>query len=446
MKIILILILIYSFAFSKEVVNDTLWTKRIGLTPSGLFGGLGIALVPGENAFYIPRYNSNEQDENLKYSIGKFSLESGEEIQHIPTSHYYYSLTLSADSSMYVGGNRSIYFLDAQTLDIIREVSIPSVINSEGDTIEYRGSISTSRNKFNRFVKVYCTPKNGLSSIPRFYKIYDFQTDSLVKDFSSELKKTFSPDENFFVTASSDYGSVKIYNTVDWSIYDEFDMVVYEDATKRECQTLSFSPDCSEICFVINTSEHKKTQELKFYNVATKQITKTIKVNDLFGEEKHYFERISYMNDDYIMFSKQAIGHPVNFIYSNINNILLNYPYVLHHCVNLNRINSNTYLLYDGGYVQKFDFRPELLTSVGEQQEQILYPNPTNGNLTYQFSSSVPGMLNWQLVDINGNEIINKSEYFNLGDNTLNLNISHLTNGIYYLKVGSNSVKIILEK
>lgn len=96
--------------------------------------------------------------------------------------------------------------------------------------------------------------------------------------------------------------------------------------------------------------------------------------------------------------------------------------------------------------VQKFDFQPDLLTSVEENSEQTLYPNPTTGNLTYQFSSSVPGMLNWQIVDINGNTILRKSEFFDLGENTLNLNISHLANGIYFLKVGNNSVKIVLEK
>lgn len=441
--LILILILIYSSTFSKEVVNDTLWTKRIGITPSGLFDGLGIALVPGENAFYIPRYDPNENDENLKYSIGKFSLESGEEIQHIPTPHYYYSLTLSADSSMYVGGDSIIYFLDAQTLNVIREVKVPPTLDENGDTIILEGSFFTRKTHFQKFIQLDATDYWFKIN---FIKIYNYQTDSFVKEFGNGLKTSFSPDENFFVTASSDYGSVKIYNTADWSIYDEFEMEVDEKATKRECQTLSFSPDGSEICFVINTSEHKKTQELKFYNVVSKQITKTIKVHDLFGEEKHYFERISYMNDDYIMFSNGKFDSKNNFIFSNLENNVINFPNVLTICYNLIRTNISTYYLYASTLVQKFDFRPELLTSVEENSAQTLYPNPTTGNLTYQFSSSVPGMLNWQLVDINGNEIINKSEYFNLGDNTLNLNISHLTNGIYFLNVGSNSVKIILEK
>lgn len=242
--IIIILILFSSYTYSKEVVNDTLWTKRIGLTPSGLFGGLGIALVPGENAFYIPRYNSNEQDENLKYSIGKFSLETGEEIQHIPTPNYYYQLTLSADSTMYVGGDNKIYFLDAQTLNVIREVQVPTSIDGNGDTIFYESYLSSSRNIFKRFVAI----SYGLAGNQnKLNTIYDYQTDSFVKNFSAGFKYMFSPDANLFVTASKDYGSVKIYNTVDWSIYDEFDMVVDEDATKRECQTLSFSPDGSEI-------------------------------------------------------------------------------------------------------------------------------------------------------------------------------------------------------
>src|SRR5690606_34359635 len=97
------------------VVNDTIWTKRVSVTPTGLFGGSGMALVPGENAFLIPRYDPNEDNEELKYSLGKFSLLNGEEIEHIPTPNYYRNITLSADSTMYVGGNDNIYFLDAQT-------------------------------------------------------------------------------------------------------------------------------------------------------------------------------------------------------------------------------------------------------------------------------------------------------------------------------------------
>lgn len=96
----------------------------------------------------------------------------------------------------------------------------------------------------------------------------------------------------------------------------------------------------------------------------------------------------------------------------------------------------------------KFKFVLET-TSVNDQENKEiykLYPNQTTGNITYQFTNQVAGNLNWQVVDINGVEIISKSEFFKLGDNILNLNISYLANGIYFLNVGNNSIKIVLEK
>jgi hypothetical protein len=78
--------------------------------------------------------------------------------------------------------------------------------------------------------------------------------------------------------------------------------------------------------------------------------------------------------------------------------------------------------------------------------EEILYPNPTNGEIIYNFKNPTSGIIHWKLVDINGVEILSKSEYFGLGENTLKLNISHLSNGVYFLKFGNNTAKVLLEK
>ena len=87
-----------------------------------------------------------------------------------------------------------------------------------------------------------------------------------------------------------------------------------------------------------------------------------------------------------------------------------------------------------------------VITSVDESPSQLvndekltLYPNPTSGML--QINSETP-ILNWQLFDISGRVLLTGK------DSTLN--ISHLTSGLYQIRVqypeGRSSVMKLLKE
>jgi len=109
-------------------------------------------------------------------------------------------------------------------------------------------------------------------------------------------------------------------------------------------------------------------------------------------------------------------------------------------------INDSIYISVIAGSIIKFEIKDYELSVTDNNVDYKLLPNPTNGEIIYNFSNSKSGLNNWKLVDINGAVILSKSEYFGQGDNTLKLNISHLSNGVYFLKFGNNTSKIILEK
>jgi len=73
--------------------------------------------------------------------------------------------------------------------------------------------------------------------------------------------------------------------------------------------------------------------------------------------------------------------------------------------------------------------------------EQIaFYPNPTNGKLTIE-SKELP-IENIEIYNIYGRNV-DTLRATSLQDNTISIDISHLANGIYYLKIKEKVRKII---
>lgn len=70
-------------------------------------------------------------------------------------------------------------------------------------------------------------------------------------------------------------------------------------------------------------------------------------------------------------------------------------------------------------------------------------PNPTNGIFSIKFTLSDPSELNYQLTDILGKTILksNKQTY-EVGEHTIDMNISSLPPGIYFLQLELNGQKI----
>ena len=71
-----------------------------------------------------------------------------------------------------------------------------------------------------------------------------------------------------------------------------------------------------------------------------------------------------------------------------------------------------------------------------------IYPNPTNGKITIEFVGKIDRNIKIELINSNGQTVFSKD---NIIEKKLDINISHLPKGIYYL-VGTFNEKAISEK
>jgi len=82
--------------------------------------------------------------------------------------------------------------------------------------------------------------------------------------------------------------------------------------------------------------------------------------------------------------------------------------------------------------------------------ELLLYPNPSKGRLTGEYTSRDNSRKELHIYDITGRPVYTSHPYFIKGKNVFNLNLSHFSSGSYYieLKGGNklNRIKFIIEK
>lgn len=84
------------------------------------------------------------------------------------------------------------------------------------------------------------------------------------------------------------------------------------------------------------------------------------------------------------------------------------------------------------------------------QNEMRVYPSPSNGNLTIEYRSKSAQNLSLKVVDLAGKVIYTTTENVLKGNNSIKLNLSNLTSGMYYIQAndGKETImkKIMIEK
>jgi hypothetical protein len=78
-----------------------------------------------------------------------------------------------------------------------------------------------------------------------------------------------------------------------------------------------------------------------------------------------------------------------------------------------------------------------------------VFPNPTNGMVTLQFTSAENQNSDLSVTDITGREVMKQQIVANEGENEITIDISHLVKGIYMMRIktteGENIARIIKE-
>ena len=121
------------------------------------------------------------------------------------------------------------------------------------------------------------------------------------------------------------------------------------------------------------------------------------------------------------------------------SDVIINGKYLNDYLFTRLRLKSNSILNKKGWYIDNIEFSPATIQSSVEEEivsELAIYPNPTTNYLNIKNNENLP--LSVELVDINGNTIINKENYFGKS-----LNLTNLGTGVYVLKLNyKNFTKI----
>ena len=89
--------------------------------------------------------------------------------------------------------------------------------------------------------------------------------------------------------------------------------------------------------------------------------------------------------------------------------------------------------------------------NIDNNSELGIYPYPAKDNLNiHYFTEEQASTMNIFITDILGNTVVKSEQQLNEGENNLQVNVSELPNGIYFLNADSKGFsqkkKIVIEK
>ncbi len=109
---------------------------------------------------------------------------------------------------------------------------------------------------------------------------------------------------------------------------------------------------------------------------------------------------------------------------------------------------SDPYGMGDHVYLDNIVLLGDLVnstSSVGLEEEIVVFPNPANGNFNVRYEASYNRTAEWRVVDILGRNIQSGKTQLNVGVNQFSLSLPRVATGIYYLQIISEGEKIIKE-
>ncbi|MEO9220067.1 MAG: T9SS type A sorting domain-containing protein [Bacteroidia bacterium] len=91
-------------------------------------------------------------------------------------------------------------------------------------------------------------------------------------------------------------------------------------------------------------------------------------------------------------------------------------------------------------------YRISEVTEIAEQQSSTdilsLYPNPNNGQFTLSLNTTDNNELKITVVNVLGKEVYNQNQYFNKGENLLQIQLDKLPKGIYFVRVQNGNKQL----
>jgi hypothetical protein len=441
---IILLSLVFILALSPKLsaVSDTLWIKT--LQENTIMGdcffseddSLLIVNTHDSKGNYIAFYNSYTGDIIRK-------LYNGYELGIVTSRAISYKDTLLATASWrkynVTSGNdydfnvKFINYKTGQIVDSLPRKSEPELM-SDSTSVGYIGFSYDGTKVFTTLSLIESYDTLGKPIYKPALYVWDLATHSVIQkitDYASAKSFQITPNSKYFVKHW--YGKRKCISFEDI----EKDSTVFEvcEGDSLGEGTVIFPKDTTH--FLISYANVSKLYNLN--NFAQEKQTYTFTTATLYGSDFAFGSR-------YIVYKEYFGDFPRQIIVYDLQENQIVYKYAPDLKINGNsggiKVSNNSQLIFDhhGKDMRMFNAK-YTTTSVKEpdkDEPQLIYPNPTNGDITLPLNSENTEQIT--ISDINGNEI--ETIKVNYASNSFIYNSSKLSPGTYIVNLRlSNKIK-----
>lgn len=173
---------------------------------------------------------------------------------------------------------------------------------------------------------------------------------------------------------------------------------------------------------------------VQIYSLDTGELVSTLKLNSdaltgiEFSNYENYIVTSSTTSDDLLAIWDVKTG-----------NQLYEYPRGSISCFNLS-IDNRYITCTTGNYLYKLRVTDQMTSVTANNNQILIYPNPTNGRIESKYNVSKPNIFQYEITNISGQFLIrNNLGFRNVGENIETIDVNNLPLGHYNLRIYSET-------
>lgn len=384
-------------------------------------------------------------DINLNKIVYFFELEGGNVVDSITGFNRANKMILE-NNSLFIASDDSIFEVDINTKQILKTFSTDTIKNSLEPGKDLESYYCTELILKDGFL--YNCIVSGSSAFPEktsYIIKYNIETSEIVS-----FKKYNNEWESFDISPDGKY--ITMYSVYRYE-HDQPRFVIEDLATGRLVWNYYFDHD------PISMSSEQKIKYIENGKYIYIPIGNYKVQPNLFDIESKEFinfdieENFNY-SGDFIKIdeNKYVFGYVVSpkpygriLIYDIVNH------QIIYTSSKISRLKYSIFKIGDflygnsGKHITKQHI-PNYGMNTVYNFEETLYPNPTNGEVVYNFNNPSNGLINWNLINLSGDKVLQGSNIYQSGFNTININLNSVSNGEYLLVITgvyNSTIKIV---